>query len=306
MAFTYSGVTYTGKEAATWYSKIVYGAPSLDLLGIMPNVKSKMQVPNLNASNIIKAQTCNFTASGDVDADTRQIEVFGIDINVEYCEEDLESWFISEQMRPGSNNTGNFTPAELNDMILKVITEKGSEETEFLIWQGDTASLDPQLSILDGLEKLLAADVLVVPVVGVALTAANIITELDKVIAAIPGQMRRLRSREKVGIAVNQTTYALIIAGLNALVFNPTLLTAVPDMLERLGWKIYAVDGMSDDTMVFADFTRMWVGTDLVSDIRDLKVIPMSETTGDSKVRIKGRYKLGVQYAVSEEIVYYA
>jgi len=191
-------------------------------------------------------------------------------------------------------------------MILKVITEKGAEETEFLIWQGDILSLDPQLSILDGLEKLLAADVNVVSVVGVALTAANIITELDKVIAAIPGQMRRLRSREKVGIAVNQTTYALIIAGLNALVFNPTLLTTVPDMLERLGWKIYAVDGMSDDTMVFADFTRMWVGTDLVSDIRDLKVIPMSETTGDSKVRIKGRYKLGVQYAVSEEIVYYA
>jgi len=306
-SFTYTGFTYQGRVAAEWYAKFLYGAPSLERMRIMPNVKSKMQVPNLNVLEASKEKSCNFTAGGEIEVGTRQIDVTTIDINLEVCEDDLEVLFVSEDMRPGSNGTGNFVPADMNNMMLEQVALKISEEVEFMIWQGDTGGAPGSyLSLIDGLQVQLAADGNVVPVLGTVLTTANILTEVAKVKAAIPGQMLRRLTRENVGLGVNLTTYHLIIGGLAAIAFNPGLVTSVPDSLEYLGMKIYAFDGMSDDTMVFADWNRVWVGTDLQTDISDLRVIPMADTTGDSKIRIKGRYKLGVQYAVSEEIVYYA
>ena len=304
---TYTGFTFQGRIAAEWYAKMLYGAPSLDRMKIMTNVKSKMQVPNLNVLEASKAANCNFTAGGEIVIGTRELEVTTIDINLEVCEEDLEVLFLSEDMRPGSNGTGDFTPAEVRNMILEQVTLRVSEEIEFMIWQGDI--LGPPgsyLSLIDGLEKKLGADIAVIPVVGVALTAANILTEVAKVKAAIPGPVLRRLTREGVGLGVNLTTYHLIIAGLTAITFNPGMVTAVPESIEYLGMRIFAFDGMSDDVMVFADWNRVWVGTDLLTDISDIKIIAMAETTGDSKIRIKGRYKLGVEYAVSEEIVFYS
>lgn len=304
---TYTGFTYQGRIAAEWYAKFLYGAPSLERMKVMPNVKSKMQVPNLNVLEASKAKSCNFTAGGEIEIGTRLIEVTTIDVNLEVCEDDLEVLFVSEDMRPGSNGTGNFTPAELNNMMLEQIALKVSEEVEFMIWQGNTAgATGTYLDLIDGLEVTLAGDVNVIPVAGAVLTAANILTEVAKVKAAIPGPMLRRLTRDNVGLGVNLTTYHLIVAGLSAITFNPGMVTAVPESIEYLGMRIFAFDGMSDDVMVFADWNRVWVGTDLVTDITDLKVIPMADTTGDSKIRIKGRYKLGVQYAVSEEIVFYS
>jgi hypothetical protein len=304
--FTYSGYTYTGKDSTEWYAKFLYGAPSLERLKVMPNVKSKMQVPNLNVLEASKVKSCNFTAGGEIEVDTREISVTTIDVNLEVCEEDLEVLFISEDMKPGSNNQGDFTPATLNNMIMEQTALKVSEEVEFMIWQGDTAgATSTYLDLIDGLEKKMAADANVVAVVGTTLTVANILTEIDKVIAVVPKQMLRRKKLENVGIGMNLGTYEMFLQALRNSTFSPTIVIDQPDMVPYNGYKIYAFDGMSDDTMVFADFNRIWVGTDLVSDITDIKIIAMNETTGDSMIRIKGRYKLGVQYAVSEEIVFY-
>src|SRR5690349_10960723 len=282
MNITYTGYTYSGKQSKEWYAKFVMGAPSLDLLRIMPNVKDKMQVPNLNVTGASKAASCTFSAAGVIEIGTRLIDVTTIDINMEYCEADLEVLFVGDDMRPGSNGTGDFTPAALHNMIMEQLVEVVNMEVEEMIWQGDTAgATSTYLDRINGLEKIMAADGNVVPVVGTTLTAANVLVELGKVIAAIPKTMLRRRKNDKVGIAVSQTTYALIIEAKNAATFNPTMITEVPDFIQHLGWKVYPVDGMSDNTMVFADFQRIWVGTDLIGDLQDIRIIAMAETTGD-------------------------
>lgn len=303
----YTGYTWEGKDAATWYGKMIYGASSLKRMGIMPNVKSKMQVPNLDATEVSKAKNCVFTPGGEITIGTREIEVTTIDINLEWCEQDLESLFVSESMAPGSNSDGNWTPQQLNNMILERIALTANKEVENMIWRGDTAGPPGSyLSLIDGLEKKLGADGSVIQVAGVPLTAANVLTELAKIIDVIPEDMLESLNEPNTGIGVGMRTYRMIIAALAAITFNPTIITTVPDSIEYQGVKIFQFNGMSSDVMSFADFSRIWIGTDLVSDITDLRVLPQGNTSGDRTVRVVGRYKLGVEYAVSEEIVFYS
>ena len=44
--------------------------------------------------------------------------------------------------------------------------------------------------------------------------------------------------------------------------------------------------------------------TDLVSDDSTLKIIDLSDTTGDLLIRVTGRLKFKCTYGISEEVVY--
>lgn len=305
-SLVYSGYTYEGQVSNDWYTKFFIGAPSVTRLKLMPNIKSKRNMPNLGVGDLSTADSCTFSANGDITISTRQIEVTTLKIQAEWCEEDLETLFLANDMRPGSNNAGDFTPAGLRSRIMELVATKASEEIELMIWQGDTGgSVGNYLDEIDGLEVKMAADGSVVSVVGTTLTVANILTEVDKVIAAVPKVMLKRKKLASVGIGMGLATYELFIQGLRAAGYFNTLSVETPDEIMYNGYRFFTFDGMSDDTMVFADFDRIWVGTDLASDFTSLRIIPMNEHNGDDMVRVKGRYKLGVEYAVSEEIVFY-
>jgi len=139
----------------------------------------------------------------------------------------------------------------------------------------------------------------------VVLTATNIIAEISKVVTAIPKAMKKTKKREKVGIAISIVAEELYREALAA--NSPVHYYNMPldDMLTFNGWKLFVLDGLPDDMMCFADFENIWLGTDLFEDYGDIKLIPMADTTGDDKIRIKARFKIGVNFGVSEEVVLY-
>jgi len=55
-----------------------------------------------------------------------------------------------------------------------------------------------------------------------------------------------------------------------------------------------------------AQKSNLYFGTGLLSDHNEVKVIDMADIDGSQNVRIVMRYTAGVQYGISEEIVYYS
>jgi len=297
--------TYGGKDAKEWYTLALNGAPTLDLIKKHLGVKNHFNVPSLNSSESLKAATCAFDESGTITAGTRRLTVVALAVNKTICLEDLEPLFISESMKLGSNNA-DFLPADFAKILAESEMGKVSEELEQLIWNGDTAgATGTYLDLFDGLIKKMLADADIIDVVGTTLTSVNIISELSKVVAAIPKPVRRIRNRDNVGIALSNTAMALYMQAIAA--SSPTGFydTVKEGPMTFLGFKLFELDGLDDNDMVAGDFGLVWFGTDLMSDVTDIKIIPLMETTGDDAIRIKMRMMAGVEYGNGTQIVLY-
>lgn len=310
MAFTYTGFTASGQVAREWYSKFVLGSRSVNTLGQMLGVKENgMNLPILDITNPLTDASCTFDPDGDVTLTTRKMSCTKVDIAIEICTDDLEQSFLSELLAAGSEVTEGDIPSYITDMFLARAQARISEAVEKLIWQGDTtAGASSPLRFIDGLQKVLLADTNVVQVTGTTLTASNIATELDKVIAAIPDEMLDKigdMGYPKVGIGMNEKSFRLYMQWRNANLFANTINIEQPQDVDYQGVKLFRFPGMSANRMVFADFSRIFFGTDLLSDMEDIRIINLRETTGDKNIRMLGSFRVGVQYAVSQEIVYY-
>ena len=85
---------------------------------------------------------------------------------------------------------GQTLPPKFSDFLIAHVAAEVAQNTEFNIWQGDTAGAT--YTSFDGFEKLIAAAVVAgdVPaaqaITSVALTSANIIDKLSEVVDAIP------------------------------------------------------------------------------------------------------------------------
>ena len=88
---------------------------------------------------------------------------------------------------------GQTLPPKFSDFMIAHVASEVAQNTEFCIWQGDTAA--GTNNSFDGFEKLIAASAAAgdIPaaqqVTGTTLTSLNIIDELSKVVDAIPSAL---------------------------------------------------------------------------------------------------------------------
>lgn len=302
MATTFTdNTTYAGKDTLGFYSTALLTGDSKSKVRLVPNVKSKVKLASLDLSGILQASDCSWSDSGTAALSQKTLEVCPIKINLEFCEHDFETNYLSEQLRAGSN-IGQI-PASFQDYILAQVAVNVSADLEKLFWQGDTGASPADLC--DGLLVQLEADstVLTVGVVSGGLTADNIIEEIGKVYDAIPCT---ISESGKVVIFVGCDAiklYRIALASANSLFtsFNAGNLD-----LNYLGIPLVPANGLPADTMVACDPNNLWYGTDLMSDPEDIMLISMKSTTGVPTVRFVAEFKFGTNFGVGPEIVVYS
>ena len=76
-------------------------------------------------------------------------------------------------------------PANFTDFLIAHVAEKVAQKIEQNIWAGVNASAGE----FDGFTTLFAADADVVDVTATTVTAANVVTELGKLVDAIPSTL---------------------------------------------------------------------------------------------------------------------
>jgi hypothetical protein len=299
MSSLVDNTTYTGKDALAFYSKALLEGDTKSMISLVPDVKSKVKLPRLDLAGILQTSDCTFTPAGTATLSQKTLEVCPIKINLEFCTRDFEVNFLSEQLRPGSSEAQ--MPNSFQDYILDEIGKTISAELERLLWQGNTAA--SPADICNGLLTKMSADLSVIAVTGTTLSAANIIAEIGKVYNAIPNT---IINRGKVVIFVSPTAAKFYKQALAAL--NNSLLGSYNNgdfTLSYIDVPVVVAPGMSTNEMVAAEPKNLWYGTDLVTDIEDILIIPQRDKTGAPTVRVVAEFKFGVNYGISEEVVFY-
>ncbi|MGB4742659.1 MAG: hypothetical protein WBH49_03345 [Flavobacteriaceae bacterium] len=228
---------------------------------------------------------------------------------MQLCKKDFVSdW---EAISMGYSAHSNM-PSKFSDFLIGHVAAKVAQRTEQSIWTGSTSVEGG--GQFDGLTTLLAADAALPTgneVAGATVTAANVITELGKIVDAIPSA---LYGAEDLNVYVSQNiarAYVRALGGFGAAGLGAAGTNAMGTQwwnngsLSFDGVKLFVANGLGDNTAVAAEKSNLYFGTGLLSDHNEVKVIDMADLDGSQNVRIVMRFTAGVQYGIVDDIVTY-
>jgi hypothetical protein len=197
-------------------------------------------------------------------------------------------------------------PASFADFLISHAQEKVAQKIEQNIWAG----ADGNEGEFDGLVVLATADATVVDVVGTAITAANVIDELGKVVDAIPAA---LYGAEDLNLYVAQNVYRAYVRALGGFAAagvgangvggqgtNQALGNVMFD-----GVNVFVANGLANNYIVAAQKSNLYFGTGILNDTNEVKVLDMADLDGSQNVRVILRFTATVQYGIGSEIVLY-
>ena len=294
--------TYAGESAKKYIAAALLEGTTLANGGmtIMPNVKHKSVIQKVDVSGLIANATCDFSDAGTVAISERIITLEEFQVNVKFCTKQfVDSW---ESAELGASTFKNM-PSSFGDFIIGNFADQISASVENAIWQGANASAGQ----IDGFEVLWAADSDIVDVTATTVTASNVIDELGKILDAAPNTVY---GKEDLTLYVSRNMMKAYVRALAAQGGGyENRVNMWYDMNTPLtfdGIPLFLANGLSDDTAALAQKSNLYFGTNLVSDMNEVRVIDTSETLGDQNARFVSRFAYGIQYGYGAEIVFYS
>ena len=278
--------TYAGEFAGDYISAALLSGVTIDNGGITvkPNVKFKEVIKKVATDGIVKDGTCDFADTSTITLTERIIEPKTFQVNLELCKADFRSDWDAIQMGYSAFDT---LPASFADFLISHAQEKVAQKIEQNIWGG----ADGNEGEFDGLVALATADATVVDVVGTAITAANVIDELGKVVDAIPAA---LYGAEDLNLYVAQNVYRAYVRALGGFASggqgangvggqgtNQALGNVMFD-----GVNVFVANGLANNYIVAAEKSNLYFGTGILNDTNEVKVLDMADLDGSQNVRV--------------------
>jgi len=307
--------TYAGQFAGEYIAAALLSASTIDDGGITvkSNIAFKEVIKKLATDAIVTAAGCDFNPTSTVTLTERILQPTELQVNLQLCKYDFVNDWESQQMGYG---LGQSLPPKFADFMIAHVGAEVAQNTEFNIWQGDTAAASK--NSFDGFEKLIAAAVTAgdVPagqaLTSVALTAANIVEKLSDVVEAIPAA---LYGKEDLFLYISSKAAKLYVQALGGFGANGLGANGVQNMgtqwwnngsLTVNGVKIFVSPGLSDDKMYAAQKSNLYFGTGLLNSTQEVKVLDMADLDASNNVRMVMRFTSGVQFGIASDIVSYA
>ena len=298
--------TYAGEFAGKYVAAALLSAPTLDkgLIEIMPNVYYKSVIQKVNTDDILKDATCDFDPTSTVTLTERVLTLEEFQVNLQMCKKDFEQTWQAVEM--GYSSFKN-VPASFTDFIVAYAAERVAARIEQNIWAGVNASAGQ----FAGFQTLFAADSDVIDVTGTTVTASNVITELGKVVDAIPAA---LYGKEDLFLYVPQNVAKAYVRALGGFAASGVGANGVDNAgttwfnnqeLYFDGIKVAVANGLSSNKMVAAQKSNLFFGCGLLSDKNEVRLIDMSDIDGSQNFRLIMRMSAGIQYGIGSDIVYY-
>jgi hypothetical protein len=301
--------TYAGEYAKKYISAALLSASTIENGGIevMPNVKFKSVIQKIATDGIVKDSTCDFDATSTVTLSERILQVEEFQVNLQLCKKDFESTWLSIEMGMSSFDS---LPPSFADFLVAHVSAKVAEKMEQNIWRGAAANSGE----FNGFTALLAADAalpVAQEVAGTTITASNVVTELGKIIDAVPS---KLYGKEDLYLYVSQNIARAYVRALGG--FGASGLGANGTNAQGTQWynngslsfdgvKIFVANGLSNNTAIAAEKSNLYFGTSLLADLNEVQVIDLAPIDGSQNVRVVMRFAAGVQYGIVEDIVTY-
>ena len=309
--------TYAGEFAGEYIAAALLSASTIDDGGltVKANIAFKEVIKKLATNALVASASCDFSPTSTITLTERIIEPKELQVNLQLCKYDFVNDFESQSMGFGLGQT---LPPKFSDFLIAHVASEVAQNTEFCIWQGDTAA--GTNNSFDGFEKLIAASAAAgdipaaqqVAAVGGGLLAANIIDELSKVVDAIPAA---LYGKEDLFVYVGSAAAKLYVQALGGFGANGLGANGVANMgtqwwnngsLSISGVKIFVCPGMSPNKMYAAQRSNLYFGTGLLNSTQEVKVLDMGDLDASNNVRMVMRFTSAVQFGIAADLVEYA
>ena len=303
---TITGSSYAGEFAGKYLGAALLSADTLDkgAITILPNVKYKAAMKVGAMANLVRSADCDFDSTTSTLTLTEKVlQPTELQVNLSICKKELHSDWEAAQM---GFSAFDELPPLFSDYVIGRVAAEVAAATETSIWSGSAGEGN-----FDGFETLLGADTDVVDVTAGTVTSTNVISELGKIVDAIPSAVY---GRDDLTIYVSSNIARAYIRALGG--FVATIGAAGSDNkgtqwygggeLSFDGINIFVAKGLADNTAVAAQKSNLFFGTGLLNDRNEVRVVDTSESLGDNNIRVVMRYTAGVQHGIGSDIVLYS
>ena len=298
---------FAGEKASGYLYPAILAANTIGsgIVTTHENVKYKLNVRNLATTGFLANATCAFESTGEVALSDVVLEPKELQVNIELCKANFRTQWESLEMRGAI--TGQEIPASFQEFFIQKNLELIAKDFEVAVWQGtDTGGS------FEGLQAKLAANTDVIDVTGTTLSASNIMAELGKVYDAIPDEVF-VAEDVKIIIPISaakfyQEALSAVGEGYNggtgAGYLTQSVVGAKP--LNYQGIDLVVANGLGANKMIAARTSDLHFGTNVLTDLAELRVIDMAETDGSDNVRFVARMTGGTQVTNGSNVVYYS
>ena len=297
MAFTVTS-NYAGKAFGQYISAALKEAKSLEGLTVLENIKYKENIRKMAGSTLVKDATCDFTDAGTLALTEKVLTPKNLQINIDLCKKTLLSGWEAEEMKAGSFNR---TAPTFDQYVLSYFGEVIADAVEGSIWSGAAANAGEFEGFQTATTGAFAVDGGVVADAATgAYTAANIITNLQGLVADIPANVY---GRDDLRIYMNMKTYRFYISAISTLGYVNAYNMQGDYVPVFEGITIQPCPGMADNVMCAAETSNLFFGTDLLSDNTNIKMLDMTDLDGSDNLRVVAKFSGGVQVGVGADVV---
>lgn len=307
---TITSPTYAGEFAGKYISAALLSAPSIDggAVTVMPNIKYKEVLQNLDTSALLANADCDFQTDGaTVTLTEKVLSVKDLQLNLQLCKSQFHSNWQATEM--GFSSFDNL-PKSFEDYLLAYAAAKVAQEVEISLWRGATGTAGQ----FDGLVTLATADADVNDVTGTTVTASNVIDELGKIIDSV-NTNTNIYGKEDCKIFVSRNIMAAYVRALGGFASNigangvnneGTMWYAKGQAISFDGVPLFLAEGLAADTAMAACTSNLFFGCSLLSDTQEARVIDVSQYDGSDNVRVIMRMAAGAQIGVGGDVVLYS
>jgi len=300
--------TYAGEFAGKYIAAALLSAPTLEKGGITihPNVKYKQVIQKVATDGIVKDATCDFTATSTVTLTEKVLNPEEFQVNLQLCKKDFHSTWQSMEMGYGAFDV---MPKSFSDYLIAYVAEQVAANMETTIWTGVNATAGQ----FAGISTQIALDAELPSaqeVAGTTVTAANVITELGKIVDALPA---RLYGKDDLRIYVSNNIYRAYVralggfaaSGVGANGFDNKGTNQIIDAMYFDGVQLFLANGLAANTAICAQVSNLHFATGLLSDLNQVKVLDMADLDGSENVRVVMRFTADAKYGFASDIVTY-
>jgi len=300
--------TYAGEFAGKYIAAALLSAPTLDKGGItiMPNVKYKQVIKRVATDDIIKNATCDFDPTSTITLTERILQPESFQVNLQLCKTDFRSDWDAIQMGYSAFDT---LPKSFADFLIAHAAEKVAAGMETSIWQGVNATAGE----FAGIMTQLTTDASLPSgqeVAGTTVTAANVITELGKIVDACPAA---LYGKEDLTLYVSSNIYRAYVRALGGFAASGVGANGYDNKgtNQQLGdvffdgVRVFMANGLANNTALLAQKSNLYFATGLLNDMNEVKVLDMADIDGSQNVRVVLRFSADAKYGFASDVVTY-
>ena len=145
---------YVEEKRLPLIAEAVLGAKSAKLFTLQTDIKHAAAL-NLLSTDVAfgDGSSCGWNEAGSTSLTQRILTVGNIKVNMSFCDRDMLAKWMGYEVKVAAGNESLPFEEEFTAEVIKSI----NEAVEKAIYQGDTASTNPNLKAFDGLVKILTS-----------------------------------------------------------------------------------------------------------------------------------------------------